>query len=328
MKKFLFAAMALLLLAACENNPLGYTIHGEVEGTQSGLVYLKSFRNKMFFTVDSTEIRDGKFEFKGSVGAPELYGLQTEDMNYPAQFFLEDAPIRVKLDSEHTKIWVENSPVNDIFAENAEKVYQPGYNIDSLVSKYPNSPVSAFYLYRYHTYQMPLDELKATRAKLSPTLNNTAYVADLDQIIERLENVQIGKMAPEFTLPDPDGNPVSISDFRGQYVLLDFWAAWCPPCRRENPNIVKAFQEYKDKNFTIVGVSLDYNRNNWLKAIEDDNLTWTHVSDLKFWDSEVPELYGVRAIPDNFLLDPEGKIIGRNITGEKLHETLAEIFNK
>lgn len=109
-------------------------------------------------------------------------------------------------------------------------------------------------------------------------------------------------------------------------MLLDFWASWCPPCRRENPNVVKAFQDYKDKNFTILGISLDNNKDKWLKAIADDQLTWTHVSDLKYWDSEIPALYGVRGIPANVLLDPNGVIIAKNITGEELHDTLREVI--
>ncbi len=173
---------------------------------------------------------------------------------------------------------------------------------------------------------MPLDELKATRAKISSELAGCPYVKDLDGIIKQLENVQIGKVAPEFSLPDTAGVSVSLSDFRGKYVLLDFWASWCPPCRRENPNVVKAFNEYKDKNFTIVGISLDKDKSKWMKAIADDNLAWTHLSDLKYWDSEIPALYGVRGIPANVLLDPDGVIVAKNITGEDLHKKLKEVI--
>ena len=234
--------------------------------------------------------------------------------------------MNVTISGDGDVITVGNSPVNDIFLSNAEKIFEDGYNIDSLITKYPDSPAAAFYLYRYFTYQLSLDELKATRAKISPALANSPYVKDLDGIIKQLENVQIGKIAPEFSLPDTAGVSVSLSDFRGKYVLLDFWASWCPPCRRENPNVVKAFQEYEDKNFTIIGISLDNNKDKWMKAIADDNLTWTHVSDLKYWDSEIPALYGVRGIPANILLDPNGVIIARNITGEDLHKTLQEVI--
>ena len=173
---------------------------------------------------------------------------------------------------------------------------------------------------------MTLEELKENRAKISSELAGCPYVKDLDGIIKQLENVQIGKVAPEFSLPDTAGVSVSLSDFRGKYVLLDFWASWCPPCRRENPNVVKAFNEYKDKNFTIVGISLDKDKSKWMKAIADDNLAWTHLSDLKYWDSEIPALYGVRGIPANVLLDPDGVIVAKNITGEDLHKKLKEVI--
>lgn len=314
------------LLAGCQQKTDGYVIQGEVEGLADGNIYLKSFRNKMFFDQDTAEVKDGKFTFKGKVEQPLLYGLVTDEMSYPAQFFLENVDMKVRLNQDGEIISIQDSPANDLFLSNSDKIFEDGYNIDSLVSKYPESPVAAFYLYRYFTYQLPLEELKSTRAKISPDLNNSPYVKDLDQIINTLENVQIGKKAPEFSLPDTAGVNISLSDFRGKYVLLDFWASWCPPCRKENPNVVKAFQDFKDKNFTVVGISLDNNKEKWLKAIHDDNLMWTHVSDLKLWDSEVPALYGVRGIPSNVLLDPDGVIIARNITGEELHNKLKEVL--
>lgn len=326
MKRLVVTALVALTLASCQEAPKGYVINGEVTSRTDGKVYLKSFRNKMFFDVDTAEIKEGKFTFKGEVDQPLLFGLATEDMNYPVQLFVENTNMDVQISNDGETITVRNSPVNAIFQENAEKVFEEGYDIDSLITKHPSSPAAAFYLYRYFTYQLPLDELKATRAKISPELADCPYVKDLDGIIKQLENVQVGKVAPEFALPDTAGVSVSLSDFRGKYVLLDFWASWCPPCRRENPNVVKAFNDYKDKNFTIVGISLDNNKSKWLKAIADDNLTWTHLSDLKYWDSEIPALYGVRGIPANVLLGPDGVIIAKNITGEDLHKTLGEVI--
>ncbi|MDH6305164.1 peroxiredoxin [Parabacteroides sp. PF5-5] len=326
MKQFFAIITACALLAGCQQAPEGYVIKGEVEGASEGMVYLKSFRNKMFFNTDSAEIKEGHFEFSGKVETPLLYGLATEDMRYPAQFFVENKAMNVVLNAEDGSISIQGSPANDIFLENAEKVFEKGYNIDSLVTKYPDSPVAAFYLYRYFTYQLTLDNLKDTRAKLAPTLASCPYILDLDKIITQLENVQIGKVAPEFSLPDTAGVQVSLSSFRGKYLLIDFWAAWCPPCRRENPNVVKAFEDFKDKGFTVLGISLDRDKSQWLKAIADDKLTWTHLSDLKYWDSEIPALYGVRGIPDNVLLNPEGIIIARNITGEALHNKLKEVM--
>jgi thiol-disulfide isomerase/thioredoxin len=133
----------------------------------------------------------------------------------------------------------------------------------------------------------------------------------------------------EFTQNDTLGNPVSLSSFKGKYVLVDFWASWCGPCRAENPNVVKTYQKFQNKNFTILSVSLDRpgQKERWLKAIHDDGLTWTHVSDLKFWDNAVAKQYGIRAIPQNLLLDPSGKIIAKNLRGEELAEKLGAVLN-
>lgn len=140
----------------------------------------------------------------------------------------------------------------------------------------------------------------------------------------------VGVMAMDFTQTDTAGVPVSLSSFRGKYVLIDFWASWCGPCRVENPNVVAAYQKYHDKGFDIIGVSLDRpnDKDKWLKAIYDDNLTWTHVSDLKFWDNEVSRMYGVRAIPQNYLIDPQGKIVAKNLRGKALHDKLEELLGK
>lgn len=326
MKQVWIWLLVVVCLAGCQQAPKGYVLNGEVTGVKEGKIYLKKFRNKMFFESDTAYIKDGKFTFTGEVEQPLLYGLATESMNYPKQFFLENVEMNIKLDADGENFTIQGSPQNDIFLGNESNIYQKGFSIDSLIAAHPDSPAAAFYLYRYFTYQLTLDELKATRGRISSTINNSPYIIDLDAIIKQLDKVQIGQVAPDFTLPDTEGNPVSLSDFRGKYVLLDFWAAWCPPCRRENPNVVKTYNEYKDKNFTIIGISLDHSKDSWLKAIADDELTWTHVSDLKYWDSEIPALYGVRGIPANMLLDPDGVIIAKNIMGEKLPETLQAVL--
>lgn len=136
-----------------------------------------------------------------------------------------------------------------------------------------------------------------------------------------------GTDVPEINLPDPNGNLVPLSSLRGKVVLIDFWASWCKPCRRENPNVVAAYQQYKDKGFTIYGVSLDKNKDSWVKAIAQDNLTWTQVSDLKFWQSEAAKAYGVSSIPFALLIDKEGKVIGKNLRGAALQQKLAEVLN-
>ena len=139
-------------------------------------------------------------------------------------------------------------------------------------------------------------------------------------------SVAKGELAPDFTLPDPSGKNISLSSFRGKYLLVDFWASWCGPCRQENPNVVEAFQRFKDKNFTILGVSLDKSKEPWLQAIRNDRLDWTHVSDLKFWESVVVPLYQIEGIPFNVLLDPQGRIIASNLRGKQLSYELEKIL--
>ena len=169
---------------------------------------------------------------------------------------------------------------------------------------------------------------------LNGMINKFPQRGDLAGIKKSVEaqiprSIWVGKQAPEISLPDTEGKEVTLSSFRGKYVLVDFWASWCGPCRRENPNVVDAYNKFRGKNFTILGVSLDRpgQKDNWLKAIKDDNLTWTHISDLKFWQSEVVPLYNVQSIPFNVLVDPQGKVVAENLRGDALEQTLQQFLN-
>ncbi|HMG07942.1 MAG TPA: TlpA disulfide reductase family protein [Mucilaginibacter sp.] len=165
---------------------------------------------------------------------------------------------------------------------------------------------------------------------LSPALKQTEAGKKFAERMPKLKAVALGATAPEFAEADTSGKVIKLSSFRGKYVLIDFWASWCGPCRRENPNVVQAYNHYKNQKFTILGVSLDKPnaKEKWLAAIHKDGLTWNQVSDLKFWDSKAAALYAVRGIPQNFLLDPNGKIIAKNLRGDDLETKLAEIFGK
>lgn len=157
---------------------------------------------------------------------------------------------------------------------------------------------------------------------------NNSSVQFFANHMAELKPVSVGQKAPDFESLTPTGQPVRLSDFKGKYVLLDFWASWCGPCREENPNIVKQYHAFKDKGFTVLGVSLDDNQAAWLKAIKDDKLDWTQVSELKRWDSEAGMLYKITAIPASFLVDPEGIIVGKNLRGEALQVALMEYLNE
>jgi peroxiredoxin len=163
---------------------------------------------------------------------------------------------------------------------------------------------------------------------LDDKVKETPSGLELKRTIANFMKVATGKPAPLFTAPDTSGHAVSLASFRGKYVLLDFWASWCGPCREENPNVVEAYKEFHPKNFEIISVSLDQpgKRENWVNAIRQDGLHWQHVSDLKFWDSEVAKLYSIRSIPQNFLIDPQGKIIAANLRGKALWTTLQTVL--
>ncbi len=171
----------------------------------------------------------------------------------------------------------------------------------------------------YSTYVQVAEKLKKEWPDYSQADNFVNYV-------DKMRLLAVGQPAPEISLPNPEGKIVPLSSMKGKYVLVDFWAKWCGPCRHENPNVVSAFQKYKDKGFTVYGVSLDRNREEWLQAIQQDKLTWTHVSDLKYWQSEAAKTYNITGIPFSLLLDPNGVIIAKNLRGAALHQKLEEIF--
>jgi len=193
------------------------------------------------------------------------------------------------------------------------------------IRQHPNSYVSAWELVHIVS-DRNLEESRQLFAAMDKSVQSSSLGQEIAVRIKTLSSITTGKQAPAFTQKNVQDQPVSLSSYAGKYVLLEFWASWCGPCRAENPNLRKDYQQYHQKGFEVLAVSLDHVKENWEKAIAQDSLPWMHVSDLKGWKNEVGQLYGVNAVPANFLIDPSGKIVAQNLRGEALNKKLAEIW--
>lgn len=364
MKQLLFGFLALaLMLGACETKPT-FTLKGKITGEAEAPLLIGVVQKDGYKTIDTLDVLDGAIDYTTSLEQPMMIVVGLEGSRQRKSFFGENVAYTIEGDlnriSEATvtggELYAAYSAIEEMQKANAEKSeelrmafqaaseagdeakkeeiiaeYEAGSKeVEDAQMKYvtenPSSPVSAYLVYNIYRHK-PLDEIKSAVAKLDSTLTSSPYYESISERVTKLENVAVGKMAPDFTMNDSDGNPVALSSLKGKYVLIDFWASWCGPCRRENPNVVKLYTEFKDKGFDILGVSLDQKKDAWLQAIEDDQLSWNHVSDLKGWGNEAAQLYAVSGIPHTVLLDMDGKIIAKNLRGDELHNKISELLN-
>ncbi|NII28487.1 AhpC/TSA family protein [Pseudoflavitalea sp. X16] len=338
----------------------GFTINGHIEGLSSGTVYLVHEYDQTTFT-DSAAVTNGRFVINGRLPEPLVCTLKVSGTNQIRIFFVENAQLSVtgSLRSLHNVV-ITGSRENDVwngFKDNGQEVIgekimevrQAARNrnnladsqratlspadhviidvfkdsvMQSFVTSHTTSVAAAFII--YNTYVVYPDSARASRLYdlLSEEVKHSYYGRRIRQYLEAPVVTAIGQKAPGFSLPDTAGNMISLAGIKGKYILIDFWASWCGPCRKEHPFLIAAHNRFHAKGFDILSISVDESREAWLTAIHKDGLLWQQVSDGKGMGGIVPGMYGVKSIPKNFLLDKTGTIIARNLRGEELAKKL------
>lgn len=358
MRKLLLSIVAAsMTLAAC-NAQSGYKVTGTVEGMPDGKAIIATVNGSSLDTLAKADVKNGSFEFTGNVSKPTGAYIMVIGQRGAIPFMLENANITVNAGqagltvtgSEGQKIYDQFMAINASAQQEAMKLQQEyqAANGDQakiqavqeayaklmtdaqaketeLIKANPDSYVSTFVIVS-SMGQMEYEQLKERYSLLGEKAKASAQGKAIAAQIAKLESTAIGQIAPNFTITTPEGESISLYDIKGKVKLIDFWASWCGPCRGENPHVVEIYKEYHPKGLEIFGVSLDNNKEAWVKAIADDGLVWKHGSDLKGWQSAPAQLYSVTGIPHTVLLDENNKIIAKNLRGDELKQKIAELL--
>jgi peroxiredoxin len=345
MKSFLLLFIAIPFFAFSQSSTKGYEISGNVTGYPDGTSV--SFLNQQTNRPEKqTTIENGKFTIKGNLQEPSFIILIFADQPPAIPMFIDNSKIKItgdknnldnisitgsKTETEYQEYAKAVKPYEQMFVQGAEKDPTSVAAVEKIsndfVKKYPSSfvdPIAIIRVLQTSQNQVVADNMYKTMSEDVKKTNLAKYV---NQQLELAKINPIGSEIADFSQTDTSGHKLKISSLRGKYVLIDFWASWCRPCRMENPNVVAAYNKYHQKNFTVLGVSLDQAKAAWLNAIHMDKLTWNHVSDLKGWSNEVATKFQITSIPQNILIDPKGIIIAKNLRGEALDKKLEEVFN-
>ncbi len=323
--KYLLLFMLALSINAKAQTSQKVNLSGSVDNLKIEKVYLQKYENKTYVTIDSSEIKDGRFSFSKSIVLPEIYGLSfTSNVDNPFTsylVFLDNGNINVKLDSiDDFKNTIVDGSKEQLLYEN---LLNDSVDIKDVARKHPKSIAALYIFYRYYSYKMSPSDIRSTIALFDKSLQTSTYAKAMYDLAKTISEVDTDKQAPDFiafTSNNEEVHPLTLA--KRKYLLIDFWASWCPPCRKENPNLVKTYAEFKNKGFSIISISLDSSVELWKKAISKDNLEWTQLIDRKAWNGDGIKKYGIRLIPSNFLIDSNGKIIAKNLKGENLRNVL------